>query len=111
MRGFNGLSVVSLRHPEEAKRIKDHDGIVVWVDADPLIRYKRVAGSMRNRIDDQKTFDEFIEEENADMYPSQDADPARVNMSAVRNIADIHVVNDFSEESSYIDYLSQRFEF
>lgn len=31
---YNGLAIVSLRHPEEAQRIKEHGGVIVWVDAD-----------------------------------------------------------------------------
>lgn len=45
------------------------------------------------------------------MYPGDDTDPARVNMGAVREIADVHVSNDFGEGSNYVDYLSRKFEF
>lgn len=107
--GYRGLSVVSIRHPQEAMRIKEHDGVVVWVDAEPGRRYERVSNSVRGRVDDQKTFDEFIEED-ADMYPGDDADPARVNMGAVRDEADIHIYNNFDLQSEYLEYLSRRFE-
>jgi cytidylate kinase len=108
--GYQGLSVVSIRHPQEAMRIKENDGVVVWVDAEPRRRYERVATSGRGRVDDQKTFDEFVEEEAADMYPGEDPDPARVNMSAVRDEADIHIYNNFDLQSEYLEYLSRRFE-
>lgn len=36
---INGLSIVSVRHPDEAKRIKEADGKIFWVDADPKLRY------------------------------------------------------------------------
>ncbi len=101
---------MSLRHPDEAMRIKENNGLVVWVDADPRRRYERIAHSARGRIDDQKTFDEFIDEEAADMHPGDDRDPARVNMGAVKEIADIQIYNNFDLESDYIDYISRRFQ-
>lgn len=108
--GFTGLSVVSLRHPHEAERIKEHDGAVIWVDADPMLRYSRIQQNNRMRIDDDKTFDEFLAEESQDMNPGEDADPARVNMGAVRDLADIHITNNFLALSDYQEYLVETFE-
>lgn len=108
--GFSGLSVVSLRHPQEAERIKEHDGTVIWVDADPMQRYTRIQQNDRMRIDDNKTYEEFIVEENQDMNPGDDPDPARVNMGAVRDLADIHITNNFSKLRDYQNYLIEAFE-
>lgn len=108
--GFSGLSVVSLRHPQEAERIKEHNGKVIWVDADPIQRYTRIQQNDRMRIDDNKTYEEFIAEENQDMNPGDDLDPARVNMGAVRDLADIHITNNFSKLSDYQNYLTETFE-
>lgn len=108
--GFTGPSVVSLRHPQEAERIKEYDGAVVWVDADPIQRYSRIQQNNRMRIDDDKTYEEFLAEENQDMNPGEDADPARVNMGAVRDLADIHIINNFSVLSEYQKYLIETFE-
>lgn len=108
--GFTGLSVVSLRHPQEAERIKDHDGKVIWIDADPITQYTRISSVNRSRIDDNKSFEEFLAEEEQDMNPGEDNDPARVNMSAVKEIADIHITNNYSTLTEYRDYLADTFE-
>lgn len=108
--GFNGLSVVSLRHPDEAERVQEHDGKVIWVDADPMKRYMRIRSNDRGRIDDDKTFEEFLAEEQQDMNPGEDNDPARVNMGAVREVADIHITNNYSNLAKYRSYLASKFD-
>ncbi len=108
--GYNGLSVVSLRHPEEARRVQEREGIVLWVDADPYKRYLRISEAQRGRIDDNKTYHEFLVEEERDMNPGDSADPACVNMGAVRDIADLVVVNNYETQNEYIEQLVKRFE-
>lgn len=106
--GYKGLSVVSLRHPDEALRVKDHHGLVLWVDADPE-RFRRIGQSERNRIDDQKTFEEFLAEEEYDMNPGSDCDPARVNMGAVRELADLEIINNYRSPEEYAAHLITSF--
>ena len=108
--GFTGLSVLSLRHPQEAERIKDHEGKVIWIGADPLTRYTRITSVDRGRIDDNKSFEEFLAEEEQYMYPGEDIDPARVNMGGVKEIADIHIINNYTTLTEYRNYLSDTFE-
>ncbi|HUD10261.1 MAG TPA: AAA family ATPase, partial [Candidatus Saccharimonadales bacterium] len=52
------LAMASLRHPAEADRIHELGGTMVWVDADPRIRYNRIQANAntRNRAaEDNKT--------------------------------------------------------
>lgn len=58
-------------------------GIVVWADADPKIRYERVVGRSRS-TEDKKTFEEFLQEEQAEA--SHSGDEATLNTSAVKDI-------------------------
>src|SRR5436190_13951144 len=42
---YKGLVIASLRHPGEADRIHELGGLVVWVDADLEVRYKRIVAN------------------------------------------------------------------
>lgn len=110
IRNYNGLSVVSLRHPEEVKRVKEFGGRILWVDADPELRYERIRGSQRGRTDDEKTFEEFLAEEAVELSPPEGTSYASVNLGAVKPLADEVVVNNFRTEEEYIDHLVKTYE-
>lgn len=105
---INGLSIVSVRHPDEARRIKEANGKIFWIDADPSLRYERVQHGGRNRIDDQKSFEEFIREEQREINPLNPS-PASVNLGAVSRMADVKIDNNFNSESGYIDFLLDQY--
>jgi len=94
---YKGLIVGSLRHPGEADKIHEMGGTMVWVDADPRIRYERITNNNRGRIEDRKTFEEFLAEQEREMKPTGDA--ATLNVSAVKDRADIVITNN----SDHID--------
>lgn len=88
---FEGLVISSLRHPGEADRIHELAGKVVWVDADPKVRYERIY-SRGQGVKDQKTFEQFASEEQAEM--SHSGDEATLNMAGVKAKADIFIENN-----------------
>jgi dephospho-CoA kinase len=101
---YAGLIVSPMRNVGEAQHIKDLGGTLVWVDADPEIRYQRVVGANRGRDgEDNKTYDEFRAEEQAEMHPSDPNDPAVLNMSGVREIADVQLLNETTLEQFQTD--------
>lgn len=88
---YDGLVISSIRHPWEADRIHELGGRIVWVDADPRIRYERVAS--RGQGDkDKKSFEQFITEEHREMTHS--GDEATLNWQGVKDRADIFLSND-----------------
>jgi dephospho-CoA kinase len=92
---YTGLVVASLRNPGEALRVHELGGTVMWMDADPQIRYKRIHNSHRGRDEeDQKTYEEFLAEEEAEMHSSDPSDPNLLNMSAVHELCDVTVLNE-----------------
>lgn len=95
VKGHTGLVLASLRNPAEADRIHDRRGIVIWVDADPHLRYKRIQANAiyRNRTEDKKTFEQFLAEEEAEMHTTGDA--ATLDMAAVKDRSDRTVINEF----------------
>lgn len=87
---YKGVAIASLRNPHEVERVHELGGKVWWLDADPLLRFTRIRANAATRAraeEDEKTFEEFLAEEKAEMYSS--GDEATLNMSAVRDKADI----------------------
>lgn len=100
-----GLVIASLRNPGEADRIHELGGVVVWTDADVRIRYDRIQAhaAERNRAEeDNKTFEQFLAEEHAEMTSSS-GDAASLDMSAVRDKSDIFITNDGDDIESFKD--------
>lgn len=99
-----GLSIVSVRRPEEARVIQEQGGRVIWIDAPRELRYQRVQAGMRDRIDDQVTYEQFLAQEYVEMYPEAQ-DSFAINMAGVRDMADEHIVNEFDSKEEYEAFL------
>jgi len=94
---YVGAVAASLRNPGEADRVHKQGGTVLWVDADPEIRYRRIQSNVLGRgraAEDTKTFEQFLAEEEAEMHPPVGADAAVLNMAAVKERADRFVENN-----------------
>lgn len=90
---YAGLAVASLRNPGEADSVHQLGGKVVWVDADPRVRYERIHNSHRGRDEeDQVSYEQFLADEQAEMTQSGDA--ATLNMAGVKALADITILNE-----------------
>lgn len=95
---YDGVVMASLRNPYETDRVHELGGVVIWVDADPKVRYERVQANAADRgraAEDTKTFEEFLAEEQAEMQFS--GDEATLNMSAVKERCDICILNNTTE--------------
>lgn len=89
---YKGLAIASLRNPGEADEVHKLGGQVVWLDADPKLRYQRIYSRQRS-TEDQKTFEQFLAEERAEM-DHHGGDDATLNMGGVKAKADIFITND-----------------
>jgi dephospho-CoA kinase len=95
---YAGVVMASLRNPGESTRLHELGGILVWVDADPQVRYQRVRGAGRGRDgEDDKTFEQFLAEEQAEMHKPADGDDASLDISAVKEAVDVTLVNNGSD--------------
>jgi len=92
---YRGLVISSLRHPGEADRVHELGGQVVWVDADPKIRYERI-NSRGQGAKDQKSYDQFLAEEEAEM--SHSGSKSTLSVADVKPKADIFLENNGSIE-------------
>jgi dephospho-CoA kinase len=96
---YHGLVFASIRRPGEAIRLHELGGKLVWIDADPKVRFGRIAG--RNRgAEDNKTFDEFIADELIEM---QGSSGHSLNMNRVKELADIFLENSGSDIEKFKD--------
>lgn len=86
------LVIGSLRHPAEAEKVKELKGIVIWVDADPHVRYDRIQKNNRGRVEDNKTFEQFLKEEQDEMHSTGRA--TEIVGVEVKKIADIFIENN-----------------
>lgn len=97
---YKGLVVVPMRNPGEGQRVKDLGGPLVWVDADPKVRYERIRKRQRSS-EDKKTFEQFLAEEQAEMQHS--GDQATLSMSGVKAKADIFIENNGDDAEEFKD--------
>lgn len=98
---YDGLVLASLRNPFEADRVHELGGTIVWVDADPEIRYERVRANAatRNRGgEDDVTFEQFLAQQEAEMHPpATGADEASLDMASVKERCDLALTNNSSD--------------
>lgn len=98
---YKGLVVSSLRNFGEANRIHELGGSVVWVEAPVELRYQRIYSRQRS-TEDQKTFEQFLAEEQAEKEHT--GDEATLNWQGVKDRADFFITND----SDNIDDFKQK---
>lgn len=93
---YRGLVVSSLRNPGENDAIHALDGKVLWIDADPKIRYNRIFTRQRTE-EDNKTYEQFLSEEQAEMEHS--GDEATLSLQGVKEKSDVTLINEGSKIS------------
>jgi len=102
-----GLVLASLRNPGEADEIHKLDGIVVWVDADPKVRYQRIMSTDRGRsAEDQKTFEEFLAEEAVEMT-GEGKTETQLHIAAVKEKADMTIFNNGNNKEAFKEELQK----
>ena len=101
---YKGLAIASLRNPGEADRVHELGGKVVWVDADPKIRYQRIYSRARG-TEDKKTFEEFIREEKDEMTHS--GDHHTLSMADVLAKSDIVIQNNSDNMKKFGSVIEQ----
>ncbi|HET7673160.1 MAG TPA: AAA family ATPase [Candidatus Saccharimonadales bacterium] len=95
-KGYKGLVVSSIRNVGEVEHIHELGGIVVWVDADPKVRYERVT-SRRRSSEDEKTFEEFLKEEQDEMHVY--GDETTLAVGEVKKLCDISIENNSDDKN------------
>ena len=97
---YSGLVMASMRNPGEADRIHELNGKMIWLDADPRVRYNRIQAAERGRgAEDNKTFEEFLAEQEAEMRHS--GDKATLSMADVKDRCDIFITNESNDMKEF----------
>jgi dephospho-CoA kinase len=100
---YDGIAIASLRNPGEVDRVHDLGGKVVWVDAEPRIRYERVQANALSRGragEDNMTYEQFLSEEESEMNRLVSGDDTTLNMLAVKERSDISIDNSLPDLSN-----------
>jgi cytidylate kinase len=93
---YSGVVISSLRNPGEVDSVHKLGGVVVWVDAEPRMRYERVQANAAARArdtEDKISYEQFLGDEAAEMNQSLKSDNTALNMSAVKDLCDIFIEN------------------
>lgn len=88
-----GFVASAIRAIGEAEKIKELGGIIIFVDADPKVRYARSQARMRDANEVGKSFEEFMETERSEI----DVDPndkSVQNLTAMKEMADLVIDNN-----------------
>ncbi len=88
---YRGVVISPMRNAGEAARLKEVGGTLVWVDADPKIRYERITKRARS-TEDRKTYKQFLAEEEHEMQ--RRGDEATLSLTDVKAQADIFIENN-----------------
>lgn len=97
-KNYAGVVISPMRNGGEANRLKEVDGTLVWVDADPKVRYERITKRARS-AEDKKTYDQFLAEEQAEMQRS--GDEATLSLAEVKDMADIFIENNTDDMEEF----------
>jgi dephospho-CoA kinase len=85
-----GVVAASIRTKGEIDEIKKQGGVLIFVDADPKIRYERL--KTRQRADDFITFEKFQAEQQSEWHQSDN--PAEFSIKTVKQAADFTFTNN-----------------
>lgn len=94
--GVTKAVIESVRAIAEADYLKARGGVLLAIDADPVIRYERVQA--RRSESDQVSFDTFMAQEALER---NDPDPHGMQKAAVMEMADHTIMNDTTIEALY----------
>jgi cytidylate kinase len=108
---YDGLAIASLRNPHEADRVHELGGIVIWVDANARTRYERIQRNLAERgrdSEDEKTFEQFMVEEEMEMHTPPGGDDANLNMAAVKTRSDLVLNNDATNLQEFETFIDEQ---
>ena len=91
LEGVKDAVIESIRTLAEVKTLKEHRGLLLAIDADQQLRYKRIKG--RHSASDNVTLEEFIAHEKLEM---NDPDPNGMQKARVIKSADYTIMNNGS---------------
>jgi dephospho-CoA kinase len=95
-----GFVASAIRAIGEAEKIHELGGKIIFVDADPKIRYKRSQLRQRDANEKGKSFEEFMSTERSEIDVDPD-DKSVQNLMAMKKMADIVIVNNYDSVEEF----------
>lgn len=89
---YDGVIISGIRSIGEVETIHREGGVMVFVDAPVETRYERMAGRQRD-AESQLTLEEFKAGEEKELARADPTDKTVQNLAAMREMADIHLIN------------------
>ncbi len=102
------LIINGVRHPDEARRIKELGGLVFWIEAPLKLRYKRIQDNNRGRDEDRVDFAEFKRQQQLDMSSKTKSGN---DLNKVKKIVDITINNNFETIPEFEKEINRVFPF
>ncbi len=96
---FKGIVISGIRSVGEAETIKEVGGKLVFIDADPKIRYLRAKSRQRD-VEKDISFEEFLVSEQKEMK-SPHLDKTSQNILAVKTMSDEILINSHEPEDLF----------
>ncbi len=88
-----GYVASAIRAVGEAEKVEELGGIIIFVDADPRVRYERSLARGRDANEKGKSFEEFMATERSEVDVNPD-DKSGPNLGAMKKMADLVIEND-----------------
>lgn len=104
-----GFVASGIRAIGEAEEIQRLNGIIIFVDADPKVRYERAVTRARDANEKGRTFEEFLATERSET----DVDPEDKNIQnlpAMKRMADIIIENDHDDVETFQEHAVRKLE-
>lgn len=98
--GGTNLAISAIRSIGEVEKLHELGGVLLFIDADPRLRYQRVQARQRD-VQDNRTFEEFLAQEASESEGIDPADKTVQNLPAMRKLAD-HVLYNDEDLQSFI---------
>lgn len=95
-----GVVISGIRSIGEIEALHTAGGVLVFVDADPQVRYNRTVQRVRDANEQGITFEDFIKME-ASERPADNADKTIQNLNAAKDMADVCLENNGNDITAF----------
>lgn len=95
-----GLVASAIRSIGEVESIHNAGGVMIFVDADPKVRYDRTISRQRDANEHDKSFEEFMAQEQSER-PADNSDKTIQNLTAMKEMADIVLANNGNDLEAF----------
>lgn len=96
-----GVVASGIRSIGEAEAIHKAGGVIIFVDADSMVRYNRTISRKRDANEKQATYEDFMAMEQSER-PDTNQDKTVQNLNAMKQMADIQILNNGNDMKAFM---------